>query len=60
MNIKNCRECHQQLTDEELKYYEDRCEQCESEWAEAIQAWRFGAKNPELDKLYGTAPSIIH
>lgn len=47
-----CTDCKQVLTEEEIKYYETRCEKCESEWAEEIHQWRHGEENKELDKLY--------
>ena len=47
-----CTDCKQVLTEEEIKYYEARCEKCESEWTEEMYQWRHGEENKELDKLY--------
>jgi hypothetical protein len=40
------------LTLEEEHYYSDRCESCERDWHERVQAWQAGANDPELDELY--------
>ncbi len=37
-----CRECHQVLTGEEIVFYENRCEVCETEWTMALCDWRHG------------------
>lgn len=48
-----CAHCGAVLTLEEERYYEYRCEKCERAWHERIQAWKAGADDPKLDKLYG-------
>jgi len=53
--IRFCDECGLPLNNEEIEYYETRCEQCEREWLEDITAWRKGAKNDKFDKLYSIA-----
>lgn len=47
-----CRECCQPLTEDEVEYYEDRCEHCERERSERIGAWMAGREDAELDALY--------
>jgi hypothetical protein len=44
--------CGAILTDEEVRYYADRCEVCEKEWHERIERWRMGGDDEELDTLY--------
>jgi hypothetical protein len=34
-------------------HYEYRCETCERAHHERLQAWKAGAKDPELDRLFG-------
>lgn len=48
-----CGVCARRLTTEESEYYGFRCEQCERDWHDRIQAWRGGAPDDELDRLYG-------
>jgi len=50
--IKNCRECHLQLTDEEIKYYGTRCEVCETDWHHDINDWKCGGSNEKFDIIY--------
>ena len=54
-----CTECGAVLTDEEREYYSFRCEGCETESHERIEAWRHGAEDLELDALYDARP-IAH
>ncbi len=51
-----CRECGCRLTAVEVEHYEDRCEDCEGAWLEQIEAWRHGAEDEELDRLFGSHP----
>jgi len=44
--------CGRILTDEERHYYERACEDCTRAWGEAIEAWRSGGENAELDALF--------
>lgn len=37
-----CSECHQVLTATEIVMYENRCDRCEGEWMEDVEAWRHG------------------
>ncbi len=56
----NCRECAQPLTDNEIKYYESRCEKCEKEWHEELIAWRQGEENEKFDKQFSSPERVIH
>ena len=49
-----CTHCGTVLTDEERRYYEHACEQCERDELDRWQAWRHGANDPELDALFTT------
>lgn len=60
MTMTICRECAKPLTAEEAKYYETRCENCEREWGERIEAWRKGGEDGELDLLYSVPPPTSH
>jgi hypothetical protein len=44
--------CGKVLTDEERHYYEVCCEACMRAWGEAIEAWRRGGENHELDAMF--------
>lgn len=55
-----CRECGIVLTEDEKHYYEDRCEECEREDFERIEAWRRGGHDPELDALFGSPSETTH
>lgn len=49
-----CIDCDTRLTDEEFRYYEDRCERCEALWSVHMDLWRHGRiDDPELDATYG-------
>lgn len=51
--------CGRALTAEELHYYGTTCEACTRLWGEAIDAWRAGGDNIELDKLFD-APRVLN
>lgn len=48
-----CSDCFEPLTDEEIHYYESRCDRCE--WLDLYRhhAWRHGGEDKELDERYG-------
>lgn len=50
--------CGKVLTEDELHYYENRCEGCERAWMEAVEAWRRGGDNAAMDALFGEPRSI--
>lgn len=54
MKRKHCADCGIPMTLNEITFYEYRCETCERKWADTMEAWRHGAENQELDKLYGS------
>ncbi len=56
----NCCECASILTDDEIKYYDQRCEQCEKEWHEELIAWRQGGENEKFDKQFSLPYKVIH
>lgn len=58
--ITQCRECSQVLNEEEIHYYESRCEQCEIKWMDRIKAWRDGGEDKEFDLLYGDCDVTKH
>ena len=55
-----CRECGKPLSPKEIHYYESRCEQCERDWCDEIEAWRHGEHNPKLDELYSCPQVQTH
>ncbi len=56
-----CIDCTIELTQREIKYYENRCEPCETLWHVRIQAWQQGKPDKELDDLYSaTQKPIVH
>lgn len=40
-----CSCCRRPLSDEEIFYYESRCENCESDWHDRIESWRHGGNH---------------
>lgn len=55
-----CMCCMKPLTGDEEYWYQFRCEECELENHERIQAWRKGADDPELDTQYSGPPVAKH
>lgn len=51
-----CAECAQVLTDTERLYYGHRCERCEIDDHDRLQAWREGGEDPELDARFADRP----
>jgi uncharacterized CHY-type Zn-finger protein len=47
-----CNTCDQELTAEEYKLNEDRCEECERVWQDRVKRWRAEAKDKQLDEFY--------
>lgn len=47
-----CNTCDAELTAEEHRYYDDRCEECERAWHDRIERWRHGGADRQLDELY--------
>lgn len=54
-----CLSCSSVLTAEEREYYEYRCEKCEREWFERIQAWLNGAADKELDACFSAPKPTV-
>ena len=57
--MKRCQDCGNRLTRTEHHYYEYRCEKCERAFHERLEAWRHGAEDEELDKLF-SVPRELH
>lgn len=51
--------CGAILTNEELHYYGNCCESCTRAWGDAIEAWRKGGENKELDAMFDAKPKRI-
>lgn len=58
--ITICIECKQSLINDEIEYYENRCEKCESEWADEMYRWRHGEKNEKFDAMYSAPNPTIN
>ena len=54
----HCHACGNELTDEEHRFYHDRCEGCERAWLERVKAWREGAPDPALYEAYDEIQTI--
>ena len=48
-----CCDCARKLTAAEEHYYEHRCETCERDLLERMDAWRHGVEDVALDRMYG-------
>lgn len=57
---KRCSDCYALLSRTEIKYYGMRCEKCEQEACDRLNAWRLGAADAELDALYTPADPVKH
>lgn len=55
-----CTGCRKFLTEEEEKYYTDKCEQCISIDHDEVQRWRKGENNPELDEKFSAPKKVLH
>ena len=52
-----CDDCAQQMTPEEIHYYERRCENCERAWSDRMGKWMRGETvEPELDSIFSGHP----
>lgn len=51
-----CHTCLADLSDEERKYYGDRCGDCEAAWNARVEAWRRGAEDCDLSRLLREPP----
>lgn len=47
-----CKDCGFILTEEEMHYYEIRCEKCERAYDERVERWRRGGEDAELDAMF--------
>lgn len=47
-----CIGCDAELSETEQRMYEYRCEYCEGLWHARVQAWRAGAKDAELSRMF--------
>jgi predicted Zn-ribbon and HTH transcriptional regulator len=53
-SVVRCRDCGGEMSDEEIYYYEYRCEDCERDWMDRVDRWMCGDDDPMLDMMYGT------
>lgn len=51
-----CRDCGEEMTQEEAEMYEYRCETCERAFFIRVEAWRHGGDDPELDRMFDGHP----
>lgn len=48
-----CKDCGETLTDEEVEYYEYRCDYCERLWSARLTLWRHGKiEEKEFDDIF--------
>jgi hypothetical protein len=47
-----CVDCGVMLAQEEIEFYEYRCDYCERDWMERLAAWRAGEPDEEIEKLF--------
>lgn len=51
--IEDVCDCGAVLTAEEIKFYINRCNDCERAWSERLEKWRHGIiQDPELDAMF--------
>ena len=51
--IDSCQDCGVDLTDDEIDYYENRCEFCEIDHQRRLLLWLAGQPDVEMDQIYG-------
>lgn len=53
-----CKCCFKPLSNDEMEHLGFRCAACEQEVHDRVEAWRAGAHDPELDKLYNHLETV--
>ena len=54
--VRVCVECDEDLTQEEVAFFDGRCEACEIAWQSRVELWRRGGDDPELSAMFGGGP----
>lgn len=50
----DCTGCGNELTAMEVVHYGHVCEECEVDWNNRVEAWRHGAEDAELEKMFAS------
>lgn len=54
-----CSDCNEEMTPQEIHWYDYRCEDCEQEWHKRVARWRAGVHDAALDRLYEYTPQLL-
>ncbi|MDQ8050712.1 hypothetical protein [Luteibacter sp.] len=54
--VCNC--CLKPLSADEMEFLGFRCEACEQDVNDRVEAWRAGASDPELDLIYNRLETV--
>lgn len=55
-----CKDCGTPLSDDEIFYYRNSCNNCEQKAFERYERWRNGGEDEELDELYSAPEPMKH
>lgn len=53
-----CQCCLRPMSPDEMEYLGFRCSACELEWSDRVEAWRHGAADPALDRVYDRLETV--
>jgi len=53
-----CQRCLRPLSPDEQEFYGLRCESCAQQWSDRIEAWRHGAPDAALDRVYDQLETV--
>lgn len=51
--IDRCIDCHKERSTTERILYGYRCRPCEMAWMQRFHEWRAGARDEQMDEVYG-------
>lgn len=54
-----CSDCNEVMTQQEVHWYDYRCEDCEQEWHKRVLRWKAGMHDAALDRLYQYKPQLL-
>jgi hypothetical protein len=55
-----CLGCGSPRTDDEIEFYDERCESCERIAWQALQRWKAGQPNAALDQRFPNLKPTVH
>lgn len=56
----DCTDCDDAMSEDEIRYYGNRCETCEEALMQRIERWRGGALDGELERAFLCNLRAVH